>query len=525
MKKNILIAISLVLAVGFSSCSDFLEENPKSQLTLKDYYKTPSHIEGSVNALYREGVPAFNNAASAYAGPSTMLGGYVSGYFDNEYAGQEVVVKHCQNLTRTAENIANQMDDVWNACYRAINKANGTIKYAPTINGMSDANKAKYIAEAKFFRAYNYFYLVKMFGDVPFYTTPNETTENLELPRTPIAKIYKQIVEDLKEAASTLPTTTFYGNKGRITSNVANTALANVYLQMSGYPLKEDHYADAAAAAKAVIASGNHHLTQNIDKAENSAFNILRTKDGVDEAIYSYEFNATIAHSNWWASYSMPNSAAGWDDVKFAITNNVYGVKNGLLNVYNETEDLRVQPNQFFHWDYTRANGEVAHFKEPANWYYYDETAITSSGKGDKDVNMYRYAEVLLIAAETVAESENVAAAANYLAQVKARSSMTDKSVQAYEAELNQLTKENFIKEVWAERLREFPLEFKIWDDVIRTRQYPTFDAANKGTVTFVNVVGASNNWGKTFQEKDLLWPLSKNELQRNPSLTQNPGY
>lgn len=525
MKNNILIII-LSLAIGMiASCSDFLDENPRSSLTNAGFYKTGAQAEASVNILYRSGFPSMYNAPSAYAGPNIMLGGYVSGYFDNEYAGQEVVVQYSKELNRTSVNIANQMDGVWDACYQAINRANSAIKYIPTID-MDEVQSAKLIAEAKFFRAVNLFHLVKMFGDIPLTLEPYESLDNLYLPRTAASEVYKQIIADLKDAVAVLPDLAFYSNSSRITKNVANTALADVYLQISGFPVQENHYADAAAAAKAVISSGKHSLTQNVNMTDESAFNILRKDDGLAESIYAYEFNNAVSTSGWWPTYSFPNKAAGWGLFKYSITVNVYRASNGFFNTYDPTQDIRGQEQQFFFTKYKRPNEPIEDLGEYGPWYYYDEDAMLETGRGTKDFNIYRYSQVLLIAAEAIAQSTGVTAeAAGYLAQVKARASLTGKTVAAYETELMGLSKDAFIKEVWAEKIKELPLEFKLWDDIIRTRQYPQFNAASKGSVSFVNVIGASNNWGKTFKERDLLWPLSANELQRNPELTQNPGY
>lgn len=527
MKKSvfILIIISLYLTV---SCSEFLKENPRGNPTLQNFFKTEADIEASVNRLYREGFPLmYSSAGSAYSGPQAMLGGHMSGYFDSEFGGQEIYVTHCKNLARTAENIGRQMKDIWQSCYTNINRVNVGLKYAPGIKMSSDTSKATYIAELKCFRAMNYFYLVKTFGDVPLTLTPYESLESeLYLERTPSKQVYDQIISDLKEAASNLPKKAFYKNNNRLTQNIANTLLGNVYLQMSGYPVQEDHYAEAAKATRAVIQSGKHSLTLNDDYEENSAFNKLRTIDGLDEVIYAYEFDVNIANSGWWPTYSFPNSAAGWNVFKYSITANIYKVSNGLLNMYS-TDDIRGKANQFFHWEYKYSvNGvEVIQNFEPANWYYFNEDAMLQTGIGGKDVNIYRYSEVLLMAAEAIAKSEGVTdEALSYLAKVKARASVTGVSETDIKLGLPRDI-EGFVREVWAERLREFPLEFKIWDDIIRTRQYPQFSKEKPGEVSFIDVDKASNNWGKNFTEKDLLWPIASDEIARNPKLIQNPGY
>jgi hypothetical protein len=84
------------------------------------------------------------------------------------------------------------------------------------------------------------------------------------------------------------------------------------------------------------------------------------------------------------------------------------------------------------------------------------------------------------------------------------------------------LSKDQFIKEVWTEKLRELIFENKIWNDITRTRMYPT---TVNNVFTFVPFVGAQNPWGKTFATKNLLLPFPNDEIQRNPKLVQNTGY
>src|SRR5690606_25372824 len=164
--------------------------------------------------------------------------------------------------------ISGTMDGVWNGAYETINIANGAIKYIPTIS-FNDATKQKQlIAEAKFFRAYNYFYLVKTFGDVPLVTEPTEALDNLEVERTPIDQVYGLIESDLKEAVDALPSKTFAANNHRITKYVAAMTLANVYFQ-------QGKNTEAAQYAKEVINSP-HNMTPNSDLSMNSAYNQLR---------------------------------------------------------------------------------------------------------------------------------------------------------------------------------------------------------------------------------------------------------
>ncbi|MCW8312315.1 RagB/SusD family nutrient uptake outer membrane protein [Sphingobacterium sp. InxBP1] len=514
----------MLLILGLSlttSCNKFLEEDPQSNLSLDGYYKNPAQAEATVNSLYRRGAPQrYSLAGSAYIGPSASVNTMLTGYFTNSYEGQERVCLFARELTRQQNTnlITGAMNTIWDESYKAINIANAGVKYIPTISFVSEEQQKVLLAEAKFFRAYNYFYLVKTFGAIPLSLTPIETLEDdLYLERTEAAKIYEVIEADLKDAVRDLPAKTFAENGHRVTKYVAAMALANVYLQ-------EGKFSEAAEAAKIVISSP-HKMTENVDLKMNSAYNKLRTTDDLSEVIYAQEYDATINTSSWWTTYAFTSSATSVFD-KYAIFERVFGPTNQFLNVYKK-EDLRIQPNQFFHWSYTNpVNGKKWTSDVAGVWYYFDEQAATVTGRGTKDWNFYRYPEALLIAAESIAKSTGVSTeAAGYLAQVKARANTEGKTVADFISELQALSADDFVKECWKERLREFPLEFKMWDDILRTKMFPVISTTEAGKVDFVPLIGAKNGSGATFKESDLLWPISPDEIQRNNKLTQNPGY
>lgn len=503
-----------------TSCNKFLEEEPRSNLSLENYYKNAGQAKATVNSLYRRGAPQrISYASSAYIGPTASVTTMLTGYFTNSYEGQERVCLFSRELTRQQNTnlISSTMNSIWDDSYKAINIANAGLKYIPNIN-MADGEKSQLVGESKFFRAFNYFYLVKTFGAIPLSITANESLEDdLYLERTPASKVYEVIEADLKDAVEVLPASKFAQNGHRITKYAAAMTLANVYLQ-------QGKFAEAAGAAKIVINSG-HSMTANTDLAMNSAYNRLRSTDDLDEVIYAQEYDATINSGSWWPTYAFNSSAVSVFD-KYAIFERVFGPTTQFLNVY-DTKDLRIQPNQFFHWKYTNPiTKKVWESTEAGVWYYFDEQALLTSGKATKDWNFYRYPEALLIAAEAIAKSGGVTSeAAGYLAQVKARANTEGKTVAQFTTDLLGLPVESFVKECWIERLREFPLEFKMWDDIVRTKMFPVISTTQPGKIDFVPLIGAKNGSGAVFKESDLLWPISPDEIQRNPKLTQNEGY
>ena len=448
MKKILTVAIACACLTGFSACNDFLEEKPKSSLTAPDYYQTEAQAQANVNYLYRTGASSkLTGAGSAYVGPFASITGQLTGYFTNSYEGQELTCKYSRELTRQQNTmtVSVTIDGIWDDCYKAINVANGAIKYIPEIS-MDQSLANRLIGEAKFFRAWNYFNLVKIFGGVPLTVEPYESMENMYLERASVEQVYAQVESDLKDAVNALPAATFYNNSNRITKYAAAMVLTSVYMQ-------QGKYADAASAVKTVIDSP-HALATNDDLALGSAYNKIRTTDGLAESIYSYEYNATISNGGWWPTYAF-NSAATAIFGTYSIFERTYGPTNQFLNVY-AANDLRIQPNQFFHWNYTNPdNGKT--WTAPENacgcWFWYDEDALLNTGRSTKDRDIFRYAEALLDAAESIAQSQGVTAeAAGYLAQVKARANMEGKTVAAITADLQKLGKQAFIEECWTER-------------------------------------------------------------------------
>jgi hypothetical protein len=522
MKKiaYILACAGLILS---TACNDFLEEDSKTSILTSAFYKTEADAVSNVNSLYRAGAQSrITNFDSGYVGPQASVDQMLTGYFWNDYEGQERYCALAKNLERQSETqvvTTGYSNTVWDTPFSAINRANGAIKYIPAIE-MDEALKTTLIAEAKFFRAYNYLYLIKAFGDVPLLTEPTESQEGIEAARTPVSEIYTLIESDLKEAVNVLPATTFKDNAHRITKYVAAMTLTDVYMRLK-------RYSEAATTIRIVTGAAGHSLTANEDMEMNSAFNQLRTTDDLPESIYAMEYVEGISTTGWLPSYSLWQGSTGAVGGAWAITQKVFGPINRFLNVYTE-DDLRIQPNQFFHWKWEGSTGSIDHTDGEAGvWYYLNEAAMTGgSSAGTKDWNFYRYAEALLYAAEAIAESEGVnAEAAGYLAQIKARADMNGKTVEAYTTELQALAKDAFVEECWTERLREFPVEYKMWDDITRTGMFPNISETEKGKVEWVSLVGAANGLGKTFKAEDLYWPVPLSELQRNSSLVQNDGY
>ena len=555
---------SIIICIGlfqFSSCTDFLKEDPKSTLPAETFFQSKTFVEAAVNNLYRGGPNNWANP-SVFSGSHLMMGGWSSGMFDNlnfKGGGGEYHVSALQNLNVTSYNIDSKLWIIWNEPFIYISRANTLITVLPGVDlpgtGMTEDDRKRYIAEAKFFRAYNYLYLVRHFGDVPLLTQPQNAADDLQVPRVDAKRIYDEIIiPDLQEAVRSLPVKAQYNNSMRITAAVASAVLIDACMQMAGFPLQDaSKWQMATTEAKKFLPGGVyaslHSLCVNEDYEELSAYNQLRSV-GVREAspggrrttscsefIYANEFLSGTANANFSANaWPWSVSSLNQSESLVRLTNNAYKPMPRYLAMYDEANDLRMKQNQFFADSFQLKNGSwLPHplNDTPSPYFYHDYGAVRVENASGRHFALYRLAEMYLNAAECIAQTEGVTAqAVDALAAIRAR---------AYEyggiakneivAQLSALSKEEFIEEVWLERYRELVFEFKDWNLIQRTRKYPKTNPMDNsipvGTAQFVDVttVGTDFSIGKLFSVNNLLWPVPISQMQLNPNLVQNPGY
>jgi starch-binding outer membrane protein, SusD/RagB family len=524
MKKLLIVVAGLFI---FMACDDFLTESPKTEIAVDQFFNDPSDARSAVNALYRDGSGANSYDSGGFRGSNVMIGAFMSGFFDNEAKGERIEGQLAHALQQDPVNFNDFAGGWWNAKFRVINRANLVLSRINDIQPMDETERANLTAEARYFRAHNYFSLVKLFGDVPLITEPFDGLDDIFVERQSSDLIYDLIIEDLNWALNnaSLPDTPFgSGNSGRITEGTVSTLLAKVHLQRAGYPLQQnDGYAAAADAARSIINSGTYSLIEHGSNVQGqSAYNQMRTSQQEAEYIWSVEYDGDISESQY-PRITIPGVIRP-SGIQYGRTLNMYRPITAFVRMYDPENDLRIQNRQMF-FTSLEVGGEELEFGEYVPYIWFEEQAIFETARGTRNLNITRFPEVLLIAAEAIARSEGVTGeAVGYLADVRSRAYWnTDRS--EIEAQLSGLSVDDFVEEVWTERYRELALDFVAWPDILRTRQYPTTSADNPGEVNYVNVIGANNNWGQTYQERDLLYPIPDSEMQRNENLIQNPGY
>lgn len=238
MKKRI-IFLSIIAAAALSSCTDVLVEEPKS-LSAETFYNTPDEMESAVNAIYG---PMRGEGALSINYPAQLEG--LADYGNSR--GSQLPVSLYQGLDNT--NIS-RVGSIWDGFYQSIRNANIVIANAPIAKELTDVQRAKYVAEAKYLRALLYFALVRNWAEVPMRTETNML--EIEVPRASVADIYKLILEDALYAEPILPDnlTAPVPIAGRPTKWAVKTLLAEVYLTLGEWEKSSEKTREIISANK-----------------------------------------------------------------------------------------------------------------------------------------------------------------------------------------------------------------------------------------------------------------------------------
>ncbi|HEX9959197.1 MAG TPA: RagB/SusD family nutrient uptake outer membrane protein, partial [Fibrella sp.] len=205
-----------LMALFSTGCESILEERPQSQV-VPSYFNSPAGVLGGIAGVYNDIRAAWGTegfTAEMQAGTDEFVAG--------ASAGSPVL------YTYNGLNGSN-FGAAWNTAFQDINTLNGVLQYGQTVD-LPEVTRKQYLAQAKFLRAFWYFYLVQTFGDVPLHTT-FITVPSQAASRQPVAQVYEQIIKDLTEAAADLPnqpTAPFLGKAA--TRPVAQLLLAKAYL-------------------------------------------------------------------------------------------------------------------------------------------------------------------------------------------------------------------------------------------------------------------------------------------------------
>lgn len=251
MNKKILLGCLFAASVltTTTSCSDFLDEDPKGQMSEANVFKSQADLDASIHTIYEK-----LNQTQSWTNP--MYPQWQGDDMTANPSSNKQAVAALDVFSSDGENKG--VKDAWSQHFALIKACNWVIENASkTPTSQEEINIA--LGNAHFWRAYAYFYLVRVFGPLPMVVTTDPSATNVA--PSSVEEIYNLIVEDLKKAEGWLPTS--YSKAPRnhdgvdawVTKQATQATLSAVYMAMAGYPLNKgkEYYALAAAKAKEVI--------------------------------------------------------------------------------------------------------------------------------------------------------------------------------------------------------------------------------------------------------------------------------
>jgi hypothetical protein len=500
MKKiqlNIKLTVAVMMALSLSiGCRKSFTDVPlEGAQPSEQFWKNADDAAKAVNAMYAylrswpqtafaaiaiESLGSDETEKGSSAGDASFLND-----FDNFSIGP------------SSANSSGQVYDFWKAQYLEINYCNQVLDNVPNIE-MDGTLKTRYLAEAKFLRAYSYFRLVRAFGDVPLrLTVPKETSE-FNIPRTPKDQVYAAIEKDLTDAAAVLPQSYGAADVGRATKGAALALHAKVCLYLKKWDL-------VLSLTNQVMALG-YSLFPDYEKL----FRI--ENENCSESIF--EVQCALIPGNSAASTSQYSQIQGVRGFSPSLGWG-FNVPTTALAAAYEANDPRRDATIIFRGETTPEGDAIPAIGDNPmyNQKSYVPSALMVSGFNEgcqQNFRVIRYAEVLLMNAEAANEiggSANVTLALNSLNAVRARARGANPLTVL--PPITTTDQSALRTAIWNERRAELAMENDRYFDVIRQ---------GRGAAIF-----GPKGWKAG---KNEVWPIPQAEIDISAGvLTQNPGY
>ncbi len=494
IKKQFTNYIFLLLALlSLASCDDELDLRPISEETVDNAYATGTQLEAALTGVYES-----FQSNDYYVWDKIIFEDVRS---DNYYAGgdnPEIFAFDQVDVSTTNTRVFN----AWSSIYNAISKANLVLERAPQIvQDLTESKRNEISGQAHFLRAYHYYNLVKAWGGVPLVleTIKSVDPSEVRVPRSTPQEVYLQIISDLEMAVSLLPDS--YGNdasinKARATKGAANALLAKVHAQKPA-----PDYTAVLLHADAVISSpAGYSLLPNYDNLFDG--NNYNNSESILEIQYLGGDEGT-----WGPQMQLPPSVSGDGWRKFVTPS------QDLVAAFNqEGDEIRKNATILFeavpwideYWG-NQVNSVVSFaykWRNAGGW-----------ASADNDY-VLRLADIILMKAEALNELGRLEEAVAQVNIIRTRVELPDLTA------AQTASQETMRGAILKERRLELAQEANRWSDLVRA-------GLAIETMNQVIDVDLRNNQPVNYNisDSDLLLPIPQNEINRNPNLTQNPGY
>lgn len=475
MKSSIYL---LIIGLAFASCQGILDKDPLGTLDAGSFFKTADDAVQAVNAAYQPLL--FNNennnfywAFGEVTSDEAIAGG------DGSRAG----IVELDFLTHTPR--TSEFNDFWRLQYKGINQCNTVLEKVPGI-AMDETLKNRILGEAYFLRAFYYFQLTQVFGDVPMLlkiTPPDE----LKTAKTAKSAIYEQIIVDCDKAAAWLPAQYTGANVGRATAGAAYALAAKTFIYQKNWNKALEYIGKVKGlGVHALVADYEDNFRKNTQNNSESVWEVQHA---------NLELGVGNSLNQWWRSKKV--QGYGFAEVTQEFVDAFEpGDPRRKFTVAMNNED-------YFGYIYKNSYSST---RFSVRKYLQVDTTVTQPADGDINYTAIRYAEVLLWEAEALAELGQVAAAQVPLEAVRARARAQAADPSTALPMVATTDKAEMIAAVRHERQVELGFEMHRFFDLVRwgiaKEKLPDFQVG-----------------------KHEVFPLPQTELDLNPALVQNAGY
>lgn len=511
MKKIYLYIIGFAFIL--TSCESFLREEPRDFISPDLFFNTQEEIESALLGVY-------NHLHNHQIGDFAWL---FRGELGADVAVARNILRYNVYQYYEMESLPTQVVDAWRVHYKAIGDANMVINRTAE-STFPESFKNEIIAEASFLRAFYYFKLTLMWGDVPLWLneiTGSNLSEISLLPRTSQKEVYKQIIEDLVFASGNLPDNQTQTQLGRITKWAAKGLLAKVYLF-------DEQWEKSSQTAQEVISNSPHELLSDFasvfDKDNSWNKELMFVLPCMTDVRGNYMHTVVAPAASWEpinhdyneSQIIRPDGVTATKNSEFIQGWGVYYLATEYMESFAEGDKRKAATG----WNYVMTTkGDTIFFREKnegtayynLKWIAFDEREVN----GDKDIIHLRLGEIYLILAEAENEWHNAPTSLSYNAINTIRR-------RAFGDELHDipqgLSKDEFKRaiidenkwELGGEGVRGWYLRHWGFEELKRAVE------SIKGT----NSVAPRN-----LKEHHMLYKIPEEELIKNPNLTQNKGY
>ena len=448
------------LCILLYACEDFVEVDPPAhklvnQQVFNNDEMAESALQGIYNELFRIGNFS-NGGASSVTALAGLSAHQITAYDQSdleylEFEENEILPNNPPNLS------------LWNSAYKIIYQVNALLEGMESSTQITASLQERIEGEAMFIRAFTYFYLVNLYGEVPLALT-TDYRKNARLARKPVADIYDQVLLDLQLAVEVLPEEYRDGERIYVNKYVAMAFLARVHLYLENWEQAE-YYSN-----QVINQSGMYSLLSDVDAV----------------------FLKNSTEAIWQISPAGRGSAT-------SNTNEGY-LFISSFPVFTLTDDVpeNFTPNdlRYVHW--------IGYNEEREAYYPFKYKDANSSNNITEYSMVLRLAEQYFIRAEARAKSQSISGAITDINHIRSRAGIDLISNNSNS------TEEGLMELLMEERQRELFTEWgHRWFDLIRF---------NKASA----ILGANNaNWEST----DVRFPIPEQERIKNPNLGQNLGY